>query len=184
MVDQLLAIFIARRWICTEAYFITIPNHDIAMSKKSFNINLKFQSASKLEKQGDFQGALRLYKQVSSTDPLHVEAWTRQMIILRKLKKIEQELGLLTKAIKSYQEASVTSQREWINANQEKVDRSRNLAQLLGLLNDTGLSAVQADLIFKWKKRKDLLQLRWDKLQQQQVKKANQKKNSVIRLVK
>ncbi|WP_144371960.1 hypothetical protein [Pedobacter xixiisoli] len=116
-----------------------------------------------MEKQGKLTAALVQYARVTNSDPLHTDAWHRQMVILRKLKKPEKELELLGKAITAYMEANIEAQRDWMENNQEKIDSSRALAQALGLLDGDGLPIPDQGPTQQWALRKSLLSTRLQK---------------------
>ena len=82
--------------------------------------NLKGQQ---LEKQGDIQGAIRLYEQ-NVADKADVPfPYNRLAIIYRKQKRVDDEIRILEKAIKAYKE--IEQNRKW----QEQLLKAREKFQ-------------------------------------------------------
>ncbi|MFN0257313.1 hypothetical protein [Pedobacter ureilyticus] len=140
------------------------------MARKS-TIRSRLRAAQQSEKQGELTAALALYAKVTASDALQANAWHRQMVILRKLKKPEQELQLLKKAISSYRQGSSDARSAWIKTNHDKVESSRALAQTLGLVDKEGLPHTGEDVTSKWAQRLTLLQKRLAKAKKNTLKK-------------
>jgi len=120
----------------------------------------QFAAALELEKAGDTTGALKLYQKSTATDPANSHAWNRQMILLRKAKSREEEAKLIKLAIAAFQKSHQTKQQDWLKENQAKADSTRELAQVLGLLEPTGLPKSDDTVIEKWQTRLYLLEYR------------------------
>ena len=128
--------------------------------RKQIRSKEQFAAALELEKAGDTTGALKLYQRSTATDPANSHAWNRQMILLRKAKSKEEEVKLIKLAIAEFQKSHETKQQDWLKENQAKADSSRELAQVLGLLEPTGLPKRDDTVIEKWQTRLYLLEYR------------------------
>lgn len=98
------------------------------------------------------------------------------MILLRKAKSKEREVKLIKLAITAFQKSHQTKQQDWLKQNQAKADSSRELAQVLGLLEPTGLPKRDDTVIEKWQTRLYLMEYR--------IKNARKKKISPKKLAK
>lgn len=128
--------------------------------RKQIRSKEQFAAALELERAGDDAGALKLYRKSSITDPANSQAWNRQMVLLRKAKSKEDEVKLIKLAIAEYRKIYETKQQDWLKENQAKADSSRELAQVLGLLEPTGLPKSDDTIIEKWQTRLYLLEYR------------------------
>ena len=137
--------------------------------RKQIRSKEQFAAALALEKSGDAPGALKLYRKSTATDPANSHAWNRQMVLLRKGMSKEKEGKLIKLALAEYQKSQQTRQRNWLRENQAKADSSRELAQVLGLLEPTGLPKSDNAIIEKWQTRLYLLEYR--------IKNTRKKKN-------
>lgn len=125
-------------------------------------IKSKKQSAAglELEKSGDITAAIKLYQKATVTDPTNHHAWNRLMILYRKTRSKDDEGKLINDAINNYQEAIHNKQEDWAKQNTEKAENTRELAQVLGLLEPTGLPKSDDTTIEKWQTRLYLLEYR------------------------
>jgi len=128
--------------------------------KKNIQSKQQFDSAIALEKSGDIQAALKLYGKSVTTDPSNSHAWNRQMILYRKGNSKEEEVKLIKTAITEYQKAAQSKHQEWMNENKEKADSTRELAEVLGLLEPSGLPKNVDAILEKWQTRLYLLEFR------------------------
>jgi len=128
--------------------------------KQKIKSKQQFNSALALEKSGDTKGALKLYGQSVKTDPSNSHSWNRQMILYRKSGSKSEEVKLIKTAIKEYQNAAQSRQQEWLNENRQKADSTRELANLLGLLEPGGLPKKYDRIIEQWQTRLYLLEYR------------------------
>jgi hypothetical protein len=140
------------------------------MARKSSTYS-RLLAAKQAEQREELAAALDLYGKVTAGDPLQAHAWHRQMVILPKLKKPQQELRLIEKAIASYRQGIRDDQGQWIQANRDKVENSRALAKTLGLVDSDGLPNVNDEVTPKWAQRQALLQTRQQKRSKQTVRK-------------
>ena len=128
--------------------------------RKQIRSKEQFAAALELEKAGDTKGALKLYQKSVNTDPTNTHAWNRQMVLFRKAKSKEQEGKLIKLAIAALQKSHETKQQDWLKENQAKADSTRELAQVLGLLEPSGLPKSEDTIIEKWHTRLYLLEYR------------------------
>ncbi|MET1056973.1 MAG: hypothetical protein ABWY16_16805 [Pedobacter sp.] len=128
--------------------------------KQNIKSKQQFDSALALEKSGDTQGALTLYAKSVKTDPSNSHAWNRQMILYRKNKSKEEEVKLIHTAISQYQSAAQSRQQEWLTENRQKADSTRELADLLGMLEPSGLPKKYDKILEQWQTRLYLLEYR------------------------
>jgi hypothetical protein len=138
--------------------------------RKHIRSKEQFAAALELERSGDNEGALKLYQKSTATDPANSHAWNRQMVLMRKAKSKEEEVKLIKLAIAELQKSHETKHQDWLKENQGKADSSRELAQVLGLLEPTGLPKSDDTIIEKWQTRLYLLEYR--------IKNARKKKTS------
>jgi hypothetical protein len=128
--------------------------------KKNIRSKQQFDAALILERSGDTPGAIKLYQKATTIDPTNTHAWNRQMILYRKSRTREQEVHLIKSVISEFQKSVETKQQDWLQANQTKADSSRELANMLGLLEPTGLPKSDDPNIEKWQSRLYLLEYR------------------------
>jgi len=119
-----------------------------------------FDDAIGLERAGDIPKAIKLYQKAVTADPTNTHAWNRQMILYRRTRTKVQETQLIKTAISEFQTATQNRQHDWLKTNRTKADCSRELAQLLGLLEPTGLPKRDDPTIEKWQTRLYLLEYR------------------------
>ncbi|MGA9650448.1 MULTISPECIES: hypothetical protein [Pedobacter] len=131
----------------------------------------KFESAKKLELEGAFADAVKIYQTIIKRNPIHIDAVSRLLILYRKTKAMDAEIELLKNAISSHENHIEEAQQEWIDNHQEIAEDSRPLAQILGLLNAKHLPYYEHEVLQKWTRRLALLKQRRDK--------SNKKKNVV-----
>jgi len=128
--------------------------------RKQIKSKEQFDAALTLERSGDTAGATTLYQKAVKTDPSNTHAWNRQMVLYRKAKAKEDEVKLIKVAIAEYQRSIETKQQEWLSTNQDKAERTRELAKVLGMLEPTGLPKKDDSIVEKWKTRLYLLEYR------------------------
>jgi len=128
--------------------------------RKNIRSKQLFDEALTLEKSGDYQGALKLYAKATTTDPLNTHGWNRQMLLYRKTKTRHQEVELIQAAISEYGKSIQQDKQQWLAENRQKADSTRELAQVLGLLEPTGLPKSDDPTLEKWQTRLYLLEYR------------------------
>ncbi|WP_426328704.1 hypothetical protein [Pedobacter sp. R-06] len=128
--------------------------------RKQIRSKEQFAAALELERAGDNAAALKRYRKSAMTDPANFHAWNRQMVLLRKHGSKEDEVKLIKLAIAEYQKSHETKQQDWLKENRAKADSTRELANVLGLLEPTGLPKIDDTIIGKWQTRLYLLEYR------------------------
>ncbi|RYE53205.1 MAG: tetratricopeptide repeat protein, partial [Sphingobacteriales bacterium] len=126
-------------------------------SRKSIQSDQHYHAARDLEKSGDHAGAIKLYQKAVKTDPLNIQAWNRQMILYRKSKSREDEVRLIKTAISEYKKQTEGLQQQWLQENKAKVESSRDLAKVLGLVESNGTPLSNDTILEKWQTRLYLL---------------------------
>jgi tetratricopeptide (TPR) repeat protein len=112
-----------------------------------------FPAARELEKEGEFQKAVAMYKKLLRTPSTALPALTRMMMIYRKLKKYDDEIDAINKAI-SIHEQHYRSLRPRDN---KASLLSRKLNQALGLSDKKGKSFYKPEEVLKLEKRKAIV---------------------------
>ena len=128
------------------------------MLTKNLSVKQQYDHAKDLEKEGKVTEAIDAYQKLTKVDPSYTDAWSRLMILLRKLKSGTQEISTIKLAISSYKKTIEAKQKKWVQKNKKKAELSRALAQSLGLLQDNGLPTYQDEIITKWQTRLHLLE--------------------------
>ncbi|MDQ8051945.1 MAG: hypothetical protein REI78_02915 [Pedobacter sp.] len=136
-------------------------------------------SALVLEREKDYSGAIALYLKAVKADPSNPQGWNRLMIAYRRTKTQLQEAALIKEAIENYQTAIKSAQNDWIADNKEKIEGSRELAKVMGLLDNEGLPKNTDQTVEKWQTRLYLLEYRI----RAKKKKADSKKAKIKRPV-
>jgi tetratricopeptide (TPR) repeat protein len=108
------------------------------------------EAAEKLEQ------AVEIYEQILSDDNLEIEAYDRLMIVYRKLRDYKNELSVVDRGIKAYQEFydSKTSKSKKV------IEISNKLAKSFGLIDKKGNTTYDPEPIGKWKKRRLIIEKR------------------------
>lgn len=128
--------------------------------KKQLRAIKLYQQALELEKSGALDQAIQYYQKATVTEPSLANAWNRLMILYRKTRTKLQEAKLIHNAITAYQKALESKQQDWLKTNQSKADDTRELADLLGMIEHTGLPKSGDTTIEKWHTRLCLLEYR------------------------
>lgn len=129
-------------------------------NRKAIRSKQQSRAALELEKSGDQNGVLKLYQRAAKADPLNTQAWNRQMILYRKSKSRQEEITLIRAAITEYKKQIEINHNDWLKENQTKADSSRELAQVLGLLEENGQPMSNDATLEKWETRLYLLEYR------------------------
>ncbi len=113
------------------------------------------KQAHEAEAEQDFAHAAALYKEEIKRHPLKVYAYDRLMIIYRKLKRYKDELQVVNKGIKAYEDY-------FKNRSDKLTVKHKQLTRLSkALIMSTGLSEKNHEYfpepLNKWRKRKELL---------------------------
>lgn len=131
------------------------------MSKrKAIKSNQKYDAAISLEKSENIDGAIKLLQKATATDPTNIRAWNRLMILFRKSKTKKEEIKLISTALTEFKKSTDFAQQAWLIENQEKVNSTRELAKVLGIVEENGMPKVENSIIEKWQTRLYLLEYR------------------------
>lgn len=110
-----------------------------------------------LEQEKSYAEAARQYEKILKSNPIHIDANNRLMIVYRKLKEYKKEFALIIKAISAHEKRIEENQRQWIKEHSKMATLSRPLAKSLGLLTTKGLPVQENELLDRWKRRKAIL---------------------------
>lgn len=112
------------------------------------------EQARQLESEDDLAGAIKLYNEALSNDPLTIAAYNRLMIIYRKQKEYKKELDTINKGIRSLEDNAREARTSWIKANRKAARLSQSLAKSLGQIDAKGKPTGEDPVITGWKRRK------------------------------
>ena len=108
--------------------------------------------ATELEKQGEAEKAAILYNKIIRNDPYNIPAYTRLMIIYRKLKLYKKELDTIKTGIRSFEQLYKPSNP--FEHNKKVKALSVALMRSTGLGDKKGNSFYQKEPIGTWTRRK------------------------------
>jgi tetratricopeptide (TPR) repeat protein len=121
----------------------------------SFNT---ISEAGNAEKEGDLSLAAQLYEQAIKENSTDEFAYTRLMIVYRKLKQYKDELRIINKGIKSFKEAFNKRIKHSVRKNSTVSKLSTALMKSSGLLDKKGNAVYEPQPIESWKKRKQIVE--------------------------
>ena len=113
------------------------------------------QQAHEAEIDGHFNEAIDLYQKIIKRHPLQAHAYDRLMIIYRKLKKYKNELQIINKGIKAFE--------DYFKKKSEKLAvKNKQLTRLSkAIIKSTGLGDKSHEYfpepLNKWRKRRELI---------------------------
>jgi tetratricopeptide (TPR) repeat protein len=131
--------------------------------RKKVSNRLLLLRAKEAESLGDSTGALALYQQVVSNDPLEQHAWQRLMVLYRKQKDYKSELKTISVALKNYEAHAKEAQRQWLLKNKKAATLFKSLAKSLGLMDGKGIVINHNPILDQWNRRKELVTARLKK---------------------
>jgi len=113
------------------------------------------KEAHEAELEQDLDKAASLYKEVIKRHPLKTFAYDRLMIVYRKLKRYKDELNIVNKGIKVF-ENYFSQKSEKITAKHSQLKRLSN-----ALIKSTGLGEKNHEYfpepLAKWRRRREIL---------------------------
>jgi tetratricopeptide (TPR) repeat protein len=115
------------------------------------------EQARQLEAKDDLPGAIALYDEALSNDPLTIAAYNRLMIIYRRQKAYKKELDTINKGIKSLEDNVHQTRTAWMKAHRKAAKISQALAKSLGQIDAKGKLTNEDPVITGWKRRKALI---------------------------
>lgn len=126
-------------------------------NKGKLSVTAMMSPGRRLERESGPAAAIEQYLALIKKFPLHIDAYTRLMILYRKQKEYRKELLLINKAIKIYKKSIADQQREWIREHREMAKISKPLAISLGLVDINGLPVHEDEVLDMWKRRRELV---------------------------
>lgn len=124
------------------------------MSKKARLIEKeRMQKAKAFEHAAELPQAIKTYGAVLGKNPVHIQAASRLLVLLRKTKDAHAEVKLLKDLITNRQARLETIQKNWVDAHKQLARDSAPLAKILGLLGSKELPISQDETLEKWKAR-------------------------------
>ena len=96
----------------------------------------------------------QLYEQVLKKYPIDEFPYNRLMIVYRKLKQYKDELRMINKGIKNFEEAFNKRIKHSVRKNSTVSKLSTALMKSTGLLDKKGNAVYEPQPIARWKKRK------------------------------
>lgn len=120
------------------------------------------QQAATAEKKDDLELAEKIYNKQIQLKSFNAAVYKRLMIIYRKQKRYKDELDLINKGLKHFDEyRKKQSSKKNINTNIKRI--SQRLNKSLGLTNSRGKELYEPAPIPEWKKRKATVEKRLKK---------------------
>jgi tetratricopeptide (TPR) repeat protein len=113
------------------------------------------QQAKELEDGEEFTKAASLYLRYLKILPGNEFAFSRLMIIYRKLGEPKKELEIIDRAIKTFEQIFQKSQRK--RPTRKTVEISRKLMKSMGLADRKGKELFEREPLGKWKRRRALV---------------------------
>ena len=110
--------------------------------------------AETAEAEQDLDAAAQWYEKAIKADPLTEPAYNRLMILYRKNKNYKQELRVIKKGIKAYQQFY----KSRASKSKKIAEISNKLSLSVGLSDKKGNIAYEPEPIGKWKKRKAVVE--------------------------
>jgi tetratricopeptide (TPR) repeat protein len=120
--------------------------------------NQLITAAKEAELNEDLESAAKNYEQAINQEPLDESSYNRLMIIYRKLYQFEDELRVINKGIKSFEDYNQKKSKKIIGKRQKAVQLSNALAKSLGLKDKKGNELFHLEPIAKWMKRKKIVE--------------------------
>ena len=123
---------------------------------KSFNELIA--EAREAEKNSELEKAAKIYENAIQLTPHAEQPYSRLMIIYRKLALYEEELKIIRKGIKVFQDLYQKKSRGLIEKNRAAVRLSNALAKSLGQKGEKTKHLFYPEPIPKWMKRQQIVE--------------------------
>ena len=114
--------------------------------------------ARELEISDEIDKAIKLYQRAIKMEPHNELPYNRLMILYRKQKQYEEELELINKGIKTFEDFYRKKSEKLISKHKAAAKLSDALAKSLGQRGKKVQDLYQPEPIPKWSKRKQLLE--------------------------
>ena len=138
----------------------------VSMHKDEVAVNEKqtvLQQAAAAEKNGDLILAEKLYKKQMQKKAFNDFVYKRLMIIYRKQKRYKDELYIINKGLKHFEEHR-SKQASKKNISMRIKRLSSTLNKSLGLTNSKGKLVYEPEPVPSWKKRKEVVEKKLKKI--------------------
>lgn len=112
--------------------------------------------AAEKEREGEIEEAIALYEKLLKTTRLNEKIYDRLMILYRKNKNPEKELGVINKAIAAF-ESHYSKPKKY---SKKIIALSSRLEKATGLTDKKGNSLFEPQPLRRWKKRKKTVEKR------------------------
>ncbi len=137
----------------SPAKVVAMQNGNDAVDEKQTVL----QQAAAAEKDDDLKLAEKLYKKQMQQKAFNDFVYKRLMIIYRRQKRYKDELDIINKGLKHFEEhRAKQSSKKNINASIKRISSSLNKS--LGLTNSKGKFLYEPEPIPSWKKRKEVVE--------------------------
>ena len=113
------------------------------------------QQAMQMEKDGDLQKAIALYRQVIKNRPSNTLPYDRLMIIFRKKKEYNKELAVINAGIKAFQNLYHSSKH---TGNRKVTELSKAILRSTGLADKRGNPLFLREPVDRWSRRRELVE--------------------------
>ena len=114
--------------------------------------------AKEAEANDALEKAVALYERAVKLEPHEELAYNRLMIIYRKLYQYEDELRIINKGIKSFEDFYRKKSQKRLKRHKAAEQLSKTLAKSLGLTDKKGNELYHPEPIQKWLKRKQVVE--------------------------
>ena len=116
------------------------------------------QQAEAAEKNGDLESAEKLYKELIKQKAFNAAVYTRLMIIYRKQKMYKEELNLINKGIKTFEEFYEKKTQKLLGRHKGAERLSNALAKSLGQKGKNVKEIYLPEPIPKWIRRRSVVE--------------------------
>lgn len=120
----------------------------------------KLEKARSFELAADFPQAIKTYRSVLAGNPVHLQAATRLLVLLRKTKDLNSEVQLLKALIPAQQAHLDTAYQSWLGTHSGLAKDTAPLARILGLIGNQDRQVSNDDTLAKWQSRLQALEKR------------------------
>ena len=143
---------IAKKDEGASAKVVAMQNDEVINTKQTV-----LQQAAAAEKNDDLVLAEKLYKKQLQQKAFNDFVYKRLMVIYRKQKRYKDELNIINKGLKHFEEhRAKQASKKSISASIKRL--SSTLNKSLGLTNSKGKLLYEAEPIPSWKKRKEVVE--------------------------
>ena len=127
-------------------------------SKPTLNYFDAMERAREQEETGNLEEAAKLYEAVIKEDKAEELPFNRLMIIYRKLKRYKDELRVINKGVRVFEDFYRKSNRQVGTQKKKLTDLSNAFMKTSGLQDKKGRLVYQPEPIAKWVKRRAVVE--------------------------